>query len=94
MNTKFARLFPRIRALFKNRIKTLIKRPYTIISEYLNEQGEHEEQQMENFEARIFCHELDHLCGVTIENVDPLLGNIEIAEENAEEGLGKVRRAI
>ena len=50
-------------------IKLLIKRPVSIEVEYYNSNGEKFEQELFDMDCRIFCHEMDHLLGVTFKDL-------------------------
>ncbi len=42
----------------------LVKRPYDITVEYTNREGKRLKEKKSGIEARIFCHEIDHLNGI------------------------------
>ena len=50
-------------------IKLLISRPVSIEVEYYNSNGEKFEQELFDMDCRVFCHEMDHLLGVTFKDL-------------------------
>ena len=50
--------------LIINRIKVNAKRPLVILVRFLDELGKVNEKELTGFEARVFCHEYDHLSGI------------------------------
>ena len=60
----------------------MIKRPQAVEVSYLNEHGEELEHIMQNFSARVFLHELDHIEGRTMTHWRISEGNIDIIPGN------------
>jgi len=56
----------------------MIKRPQAVQVSYLNENGEEHEHRMQDFSARVFLHELDHIEGRTMTHWSISEGNIDI----------------
>lgn len=63
----------------------MVKRPTGILVSYLNEAGDEVEKQLENFAARVFLHELDHINGRTMTHWRISEGNIDILDGHKEE---------
>ena len=57
-----------------------MKRPERIKVSYLDENGDEIEKTLEEFEARIFLHEMDHINGRTMTHWRVSEGNIDIDE--------------
>lgn len=47
-------------------LKAKVKRPLRIVAKYIDEDGKNNEIELTDFQARVFCHEYDHLIGKTI----------------------------
>ena len=56
----------------------MVKRPVGIHVSYLNENGDDVEQRLHDHHARLFQHEMDHLCGRSMMHWKLSSGNIEI----------------
>ena len=63
------------------RIKVNAKRPLVINVRYLNEEGKLTEKELTGFEARVFCHEYDHLSGIPFIHWRVCEGEILIKDE-------------
>ena len=66
-------------ASFPN-IRCTVKRPRGIFVSYINEEGDEIEKSLENFPARVFLHELDHINGRTMTHWRLSAGNIDIID--------------
>ncbi len=62
-------------------LKAKVKRPLKILATYFNENGEKCEAEFFDFEARVFCHEYDHLLGKTILNWNISKGELIVEGE-------------
>ena len=56
----------------------MVKRPMGIRVSYLNEEGDELEEELYDFKARVFMHELDHINGRTMTHWRLSEGNIDI----------------
>ena len=61
-------------------IRCMIKRPHSILTNYLDEAGEEQEHKLHDFSARVFHHELDHIDGRTMTNWKISEGKIDIIQ--------------
>lgn len=59
----------------------MIKRPMGIKVNYLNEEGDEVEDELYEFNARMFLHELDHINGKIMLHWKLTEGNIEILDD-------------
>ncbi len=56
----------------------LVERPTKMIVEALNENGKLIKYEVEDFMARVFCHEMDHLQGILyMEKADEMYELVE-----------------
>lgn len=62
-------------------LKAIIRRPYKIEVSYITQDGEYIKKQIQDFEARIFYHEFDHLNGKTFDNLDLTIDHIQTLGE-------------
>lgn len=63
----------------------MVRRPRHLEVSYLNENGDEVEKVLDEFEARIFLHELDHINGRTMTHWRASEGNIDLITEQPEE---------
>lgn len=61
-------------------IRCMVKRPQGILVNYLDESGGEHEQKLQDFSARVFLHELDHVEGRTMTHWKISEGNIDIID--------------
>lgn len=61
-----------------NFIKAKVKRPLAILVAYFDENGKPQERELFDFEARVFCHEYDHLQGIPFVHWKVSEGEIEV----------------
>lgn len=66
-------------------IRCMVRRPRHLEVSYLNEQGDEVERVLDEFEARVFLHELDHINGRTMTHWRASEGNIDVITESPEE---------
>ena len=62
----------------------MVKRPMGIQVSYLNEEGDEVEEELFEFKARMFLHELDHIDGKTMTHWKTSEGNIEVLDGEKE----------
>ena len=58
-------------------MKALVRRPYKIEVDYGTQGKEFIKKTIEDFEARVFYHEFDHLNGRSFDDLDLMINNIE-----------------
>lgn len=63
----------------------MVKRPLGINVSYLNPQGDEIEEELSDFKARVFMHELDHINGRTMTHWRISEGNIDVIDEEERE---------
>ena len=68
-------------------LRCMVKRPVAIQVSYLDSKGDLIEQEMKDFSARMFLHELDHINGRTMTHWKLSEGNIDILEDKEEENM-------
>ena len=56
----------------------MVERPHSIMVNYLDETGSEHEHKMEDFSARVFLHEMDHIMGKSMTHWKISEGNIDI----------------
>ena len=60
----------------------MVKRPIGIKVAYLNIEGDEIEEEIFNFRARVFLHNLDHLNGRTMTHWRLSEGNLDIIDDH------------
>lgn len=60
----------------------MVKRPLGIQVSYLNEEGDEIEEELYDFEARMFLHELDHIDGLSMVHWRLSEGNIDVIDSD------------
>ena len=66
-------------------IRCMVRRPRHLEVSYLNEEGDEVERVLDEFEARVFLHELDHINGRTMTHWRASEGNIDVITDSPEE---------
>jgi len=62
-------------------LKVIMRRPYKIEVSYTTQEGIYKKKLIQDFEARVFFHEFDHLNGKTFDNTDLITNHIEMEGE-------------
>jgi peptide deformylase len=62
-------------------IRCMVKRPVACEVSYINGVGDLVEQELRDFKARVFLHELDHINGTTMTHWRVSEGNIDVLPE-------------
>ena len=62
-------------------IRCMVKRPVACMVSYINEDGDLIEDELRDFKARVFMHELDHINGRTMTHWRVSEGNIDVLPE-------------
>ena len=63
-------------------IRAMVKRPIGIKVAYLNIEGDEIEEEIFNFRARVFLHNLDHVNGRTMTHWRLSEGNLDIIDDH------------
>ena len=59
-------------------IRCMVKRPQAIEVNYLDERGDEQDSRFQDFLARVFLHEVDHIEGKTMTHWRVSEGNIDV----------------
>jgi hypothetical protein len=68
-------------------MKVKARRPLAIVACYFDENGSPQEKELYDFEARVFCHEYDHLAGIPFIHWKVSEGEIELFSNEGYENL-------
>lgn len=72
---------------YKYSLRAKAKRPLAVAVAYFDENGKPQDKQLYDFEARVFCHEFDHLQGIPFVHWRVSEGDIEIISKESFENL-------